>query len=190
MSTLDDVFYLYERNSRHYNVCPDIGTCPDKWDNECLCYLKQIIYPSTIGDQDVPFNSKIKCYIKPGDECPICFDPILTKSSAFITHCGHAFHKKCLHTSIRMKWESCNYLRAARCPMCRCSLGHPEFVQRYRDSYFAYHGNGNELDKLEDFWVTMEYKIPNFCNNRYDHYLGTDKECVICQNYVLTGNCE
>jgi hypothetical protein len=97
MSTLEDVFYLYERNSRYYHDClqqNNIENCNDCWSNECYCYQKQDVLPFTIGDQDTPCDIKIKCYIRPGDECPICFDKIITKRSAFITNCGHSYHKK------------------------------------------------------------------------------------------------
>jgi len=192
MSTAEDVFYLYERNSRYYHDCiqkNNIENCVDCWSNECYCHLKQEVRPFTIGDQYVPCDIKIKCYIKPGEECPICYEEIMTKSSAFITNCGHPFHKKCLSKYIESKWLSSSYTSTARCPMCRCSLGVPEFIQRYRATYFSYnYKNDNELDKLEDFWISKDYKLPTFCSNRYDHYLGCDKSCFICKCYIETGN--
>lgn len=192
MSTAEDVFYLYERNSRYYHDCKfknSIEKCEDYSNNECYCHMKQNVIPFTIGDQygGRP-NLKIKCYIKPGDECPICYEPILTKLSAFITSCGHQYHKKCLFKYMESKWLSTSYMSVARCPMCRCSLGHPEFQQRYRYSYFSYnyeHDNG--LDQLEDFWLNKDYKVPLFCSNKYDHYLGTDKICFICKSYREKG---
>lgn len=192
MTTLEDIFYLYERNSRYYHDCNlknSIEECNDCWSNECYCHLKQEVKPFTIGDQDIPCDLKIRCYIKPGVECPICYESIMMKSSAFITNCGHHFHKKCLFKYIESKWLSTSYASTARCPMCRCSLGHPDFIQRYRASYFSYnYKNDNELDKLEDFWISKDYKLPNFCTNRYDHYLGFDKSCFMCKYYLETGN--
>lgn len=191
MSTLEDIFYLYERNSRYYHDCNlknSIKECNDFWSNECYCHFKQEVKPFTIGDQDTPCDIKVKCYIKPGDECPICFESIMMKSSAFITNCGHNFHKKCLLKYIETKWLSSSYISTARCPMCRCSLGHPDFIQRYRSSYFnCQYSNDNELDKLEDFWLSAEYKLPNFCSNGYDHYLGFDKNCFNCESYREKG---
>ena len=188
MSTLEDVFYLYERNSRYYHNCSNIEDCPDYWNNDCYCHLKQDVLPFTICDQYTPCNLKLKCYIKPGDECPICYDTIMTKSSAFITNCGHAFHNKCLFKYIETKWLSTSYTSTARCPMCRCSLGHPEFKQRYRSSYFSCnYKNDNGLDKLEDFWLTKDFALPSFCSNRYDHYLGSNKICFICKSYRERG---
>jgi len=187
MSTAEDVFYLYERNSRHYYDCrfkKDLEKCEE----ECYCSLKQEVKPFTIGDQDIPCDFKTKCYIKPGDECPICYESIITKSSAFITNCGHHFHKKCLVKYLETKWLSTSYASVARCPMCRCSLGHPNFVQRYRSSYFTcFYKNENGLDKLEDFWLSKDYQLPLFCSNSFDHYLGCDKSCYMCRCFIETG---
>jgi len=191
MSTAEDVFYLYERNSRHYHNCSqndNLDNCNDSFDNECFCHLKQNVFPLTIGDQNIPCDINIRCYIRPGETCPICYEEIITKSSACITNCGHGFHKKCLFKCIETKWLSTRYTCTARCPMCRCSLGHPEFVQRYRASYFSYnYKNSNELDKLEDFWLSHEYKLPEFCNNGYNHYLGFNNRCFICKAYKEKG---
>jgi hypothetical protein len=192
MSTAEDVFYLYERNSRYYYDCSQNGNienCNDCWSNECYCHKKQDVLPFTIGDQDMPCNIKYKCYIRPGDECPICCEEILTKSSAFITNCGHHYHKKCMVKYLETKWLSTSYISTARCPMCRCSLGHPEFIKRYRASYFSYiNKNDNEIDKLEDFWISHKYKLPNFCSNGYNHYLGLEKNCFCCKIYREKGS--
>jgi hypothetical protein len=125
----------------------------------------------------------------PYEECPICYDQIMTKQSAFITNCGHAYHKKCLFKYIESKWLSTKYTSPARCPMCRSSLGHPDFVQRYKSSYFSLnYDDNNELDKLEDFWISFDLILPSFCSNSYDHYLGFDKNCFRCKSYRKTGN--
>lgn len=178
MATPEDVFYLYERNSRHYN----------NRDNEGNEYSTQNVLPFTIGDQDSPCNLNVKCYIRPGDECPICYDLIERKSTAFITPCGHNYHKKCIFDYFKSKWTSTSYTSVVRCPICRCSLGHPEFIQRYRSSYFSYcYSDSNELDKLEDFWLSYDYKLPNFCSWNYNHYLGMDKYCQYCKTYREKG---
>ena len=170
MSTAEDVFYLYERNSLVYN-------------ND-----EKKVLPYTIGDQDTPCNLKIKCYIRPGEECPICFDKIQTKSSAYLTNCGHSYHKECLFNCIKSKWTTSGYTSVARCPMCRCSLGHPDFIQRYKASYFTEcYRDDNEIDKLEDFWLSKDCKLPYFCSNSYDHYLGCDSNCFICKEYREKG---
>lgn len=192
MSTAEDVFYLYERNSRYYHDCSkndNLEMCSDCSSDRCYCYLKQNVFPFTIGDQHVRCNIKVRCYIRPGDECPICYEAILTKSTAFITCCGHHYHKKCLFKCMESNWLSTKYISPARCPMCRCFMGHPEFIQRYRSSYFNMnYENDNQMDKLEDFWISYEYKLPLFCSHGYDHYLGMNKNCYCCKVYREKGD--
>lgn len=195
MSTLEDVFYLYERNSRYYYNCKlDVNNGNDNDNNkqkccgECYCINKQEVRPFTIGDQDACCELKIKCYIKYGEICPICREEIITKNSAFITNCGHAYHKKCLFKYIQIKWLTSKQTSVARCPMCRTSLGYPEFIQRYKSSYFTVnYKDDNKLDKLEDFWISNELILPCFCSNGYDHYLGMKKECYLCKTYIEKG---
>lgn len=191
MATAEDVFYLFERNSRVYHDCKfknKLNECENNFLNECCCHLKQYVKPFTIGDQCSPCNLKIKCYIKPGEECPICYEPIMTKHSAFITNCGHHYHKKCIHKYMETKWLSSGYISVARCPMCRCSLGHTEIMERYRSSYFdTYDNDTNGLDRLEDFWITKDCRLPFFCGNGYDHYLGNNNICAACKAFRENG---
>lgn len=187
MTSLEDVFYLYERNSLIYYDC-QVKNEKCKYQlisNLCYCYLEQQVLPYTIGDYCQPCSINIKCYIKPTDECPICYERILTKTNAFITQCGHHYHKKCLFNYIKIKWESSSYLSVARCPLCRTALGHPDFIKRYKSSYFSLRfEDENGLDKLEDFWLSHEYLLPRFCGNKFDHYIGLNKNCNICQSYT------
>jgi hypothetical protein len=181
MPTLEDVFYLFVRNSRYYHDChskKNVENCNERYN------AKPAVLPFTIGNQCLPCDYKIKCYVKPTDECPICYDKIMTKMNAFITDCGHHYHKKCLLKYMENKWLSTRYTSVARCPMCRCSLGHPVFMRRYSSNYYDYqYKDDNMLDKLEDFWLTIEYNLPHFCTNGYEHYLGLRKECFICESY-------
>jgi hypothetical protein len=193
MTTVEDVFYLYERNSNYYYNCnmrKEINKCPFKLqENICFCESNQVVLPFTIGDQCVSCNLNRKCYIKQGDECPICLEKIMNKIDAFITNCGHSFHKKCLNKYMNIKWLSNKWTSVVRCPICRCSLGYPIFEQRYRSSYYDFISrNNNELDKLEDFWLSFEYKTPHFCNNDYTHYLGTKKNCRTCKTFRENGD--
>lgn len=120
--SLDDhsVFWEFERNSFVYsdcfaertpNKCAVIGT-------ECFCHMDQIVFPITVGFRWKRPVIGVKTYIKVGDECPICLDPILAKTNAYLTCCGHAFHKRCIltayHTQI-FEWNIFSF----RCPICR-----------------------------------------------------------------------
>lgn len=158
MSTAEDVFYLYDTTT------------------------------NTIGDIYAPCELKVKCYVNPGEECPVCFDKIIQRTNAFVTNCGHAFHKKCLFKYIELKWKSQHYMVSAKCPICRCSLGHPIFKEKYKSNYFvSSYKEDNELDKLEDFWLTCEYRLPTYCCNQHDHYLGMNDDCFCCKEYREKG---
>lgn len=189
MSTAEDVFYLYERNSSYYYNCKNKNTFPicksiyNTNNNECFCESNQIVKPITIGNQDVSCSLERKCYIKPGKECPICFDKILRKSEAYLTCCGHAFHKKCIFKSFKQKIiykPTSNF----NCPMCRTKLGYElyDINLRYKQELIP------NLDDLEQFWLRGEdYMMPEICYNGNDHYLGIRKTCKLCLNYRKSG---
>lgn len=160
----EDVFNLYERNKLIYSENPDV----------------EFVQPLTIGEISVPCKFKTKCYIYEGEECAICLDKITRKKDAFLTGCGHAFHRKCLFTSFEMKWK-CKPFSALRCPLCRCGLGFPDLLTRYIN-------NNNDLDQLENFWLTKEYWMPKYCGNiQTSHYLGFNKNCDNCLHYRKYG---
>lgn len=178
MTTAEDVFPLYERDLLYYLKYNNNNN--DNNDNN-QCYLDAIVQPFTIGEKDVICDFKRKCYIKPGEECPICFDKINSKKEAYLTPCGHSFHKSCLSNTFISKWEqkACSNLR---CPMCRANLGcNPSLINRYNSDY--------SLDILENFWITKDFETPIFCSYKvkHGHFLGMNKECKNCKHYIITG---
>lgn len=186
MSTEENVFYLYERNSSWYHNCKNVNKikeCPDKWGNECYCYLKQPVKPNTIGDQTVPCNINRKMYIIPNQECPICFEPIITKSNAYLTCCGHGFHKSCIYKSFETKIKQ-KYASQYKCPLCRTNVGNE--LDNLNDRYNVYAGNA--LDDLDNFWFKNEYILPQFCPEGWSHYIGFNPNCSSCVQYIKYGN--
>ena len=184
MATAEDVFYLYERNSSYYHSCKQQGKidlCPDNWSNECFCYTKQEVFPSKIGNQCVPCDIKRKCYIKQGEECPICLEGIFRKKDAYITCCGHSFHKCCIFKSMETQWKR-KYASNFKCPLCRTNLGTDihEIDSRYNVS-------GNSLDNLENFWLNKDFMLAQTCGKNYDHEIGMKKDCFICFKYREKG---
>ena len=182
-ATTEDVFHLYERNKLVYlNECTKSESCCRKY---CFCYLDEAVQPITIGDQFVPCKLSTKCYVNPGEECPICLEKIMMKKEAFLTGCGHAFHRHCLFKTFETKWKTVSHT-TLRCPLCRCALGFPNLLERYSMSPFQM----NYLDILENFWITKDYIMPHYCYNRLlnPHYLGTlHKTCKKCKEYVKYG---
>ena len=178
MSTTDDIFWLYERNKNIYSDCIKKNRiCNNLIDNKCYCYIDDIVYPITVGDQDVKCIFKVKSYIKIGEECPICMEGIFHKINAYITGCGHSFHRKCLSKVFQTKWKTKAY-SVLRCPICRASQGFPDMFSRYNI-------NSGELDNLENFWITKDCQMGTFCN--INHYIGMKKNCLRCINYRNTG---
>jgi len=180
MSTTEDVFQLYTREpNRVYHTC---NICADPWNNKCICYLSQPIKASVIGDTEVPCSLTKKCFIKPNEECPICMNSISTYSTAYLTRCGHSFHKECIFKSM----ETCriNNNKLYCCPMCRTKLGldvHEICVRYNVNSKSTY------LDELENFWLKKDFYLPHMCRIGVSHYLGTNRECKECVTYRKTG---
>ena len=68
----------------------------------------------------------------------------------------------------------------------------PELSERYN----LYNNNNNNnnnnnihiLDELESFWLHKDTRIPEICNNGYNHYMGLKKTCLQCIDYRNYGN--
>jgi hypothetical protein len=112
MTTGEDAFSLYERNAANtYHDCARLNrleTCPIKWEGKCLCQFNVPVFSTTIGNAEVPCDIKRRCYVKPGQECPVCFEDINQSS---ILSCGHKIHSGCIILSKKI----C-------CPMCRQNI--------------------------------------------------------------------
>ena len=170
---LEDIFYLYERNKLIYSDFPDI----------------EIVQPLKIGDPGVPFQKKNKNYVCSTETCPICIENIgFLKINSYITDCGHTFHRKCLFEMIESKWKSKPF-STLKCPMCRCKLGYADLHVRYYNC--LYHRDSNPFyysDNLENFWLTKDFIIPEYCDNiKNPHYLGMKKDCKKCIKYCKNG---
>jgi hypothetical protein len=164
MSTSEEVFALYEKNQ--------------------LFDTKKIIEPLTIGDPSIPCRFSVKTYIRPGEECAICLDKIQLKKDAYLTGCGHAFHRSCLFKTLESKWRE-KLFRVLACPLCRCKLGIPEFLERYA----IQDQDPNHLDIIENFWLTKDFLLPHFCSytKKKIHYLGMSRCCKQCKEYQEKG---
>ena len=175
----EDIFYLYERNRNYYINC----STPDICKKNCLCYYNQIIIPNSIGNKDFKRTINNKMYISPNETCIVCMSKINKKSDAYITDCGHSFHKFCL--SSYFQYINFNTNKNLKCPMCRCNLGYPEFYEKYNMQY----KNTNGLDMLENVDI-MSYNMLHMCKNttiNSSHYLGINKNCKKCLQYRKNG---
>ena len=207
-ATAEDVFCLYERNKSVYDNCKLAGKiCPDaEHGMECYCFISSTpVLPITIGDQQVRCDFKRKVYIKQGEECSICLDQIYQKNNAYLTSCGHSFHKLCLFKAFETKVVD---RHTFNCPICRARLGYPEFYCRYTNTFKRFDSDfdtefdnefNNEFykkthynfDILEDFWLGKDFTTLHICNrsngNSNKHALGMKNGCDRCLEYRLNG---
>lgn len=189
---MDDqsIWTPYERNSYHYHKCADVTICPNKYNEKCCCKSDALVHPTMVADCgyiDAKPSMKKKCYIGFGEICSICIEPILSKRTAWLTHCGHSFHHKCLIENYQYRYENCmfidEYSDMVPCPVCReglvgCCVGF-DVLDRYNSS--------NGLDQLENFWLKMDimpYQVCWKCNTA----VGTNKSCKICISYRVDGS--
>jgi Ring finger domain len=198
--SMDDhsIWSPYERNRNYYHKHSTPDTCPTYSDfGRCSCRYRQLLYPLIVGGCGfdwMPNNSKPsmnrRCYIGFGEQCPICIQPILHKKTAWLTPCGHAFHRKCLLYAFRHYLElDIAYSNVMPCPICRneltnCCIGE-DTTPRYNISF---NDPINDFDYLENFWTDMEEKVSIKCLT-CNHILGSNaSKCKKCQrerNYLF-----
>ena len=172
----EDIFCINERNRNFYISC----ATPDICQSNCNCHYNQLVLPESIGNNDFTRKINNKMYVWSQETCIICMDKINLKSNAYLTDCGHCYHKKCLTNyfhHIRM-----NTSKNMKCPMCRCNLGSPILNERYN----LYHKDMNSLDTLEDFNMEMLH-ICKSSTRENNHYLGMDSNCSKCIYYRKYG---
>lgn len=123
-------------------------------------------------------NLKIKHYIKFGENCPICYDDIISRYDAFLTDCGHSFHLSCI---INYDYKNIYNKLGIFCPICRSDIGN------YYDLKDRFTNSSNNLDKLEDFNFNIKFKVPKVCFNYHDliylnHFQTHNfKNCFYCK---------
>lgn len=183
MLTMEDVFWIFERNILYYdNTCTDLAKCPNNFKNTCFCdKTSSIILPETICDRDCGCcNMNVKMYISPGEECSICLEKIFTRKNAYLSYCGHSFHKTCIFKAFEEKWKT-KYCSQFKCPLCRRNLNPINIGERYDNT-------SNKLDELENFWIMGEkLQMPQYCPNNYDHAKGMNSDCDACKKYRIYG---
>jgi len=196
--SLDDeiIFDLYKRNKRIYDDCYLAKRkCPSLHE-ECYCRFNVSVLPITIGDQFNSCHFRRKRYINPYEECRICLDSIMKESDAYLTNCGHSFHKSCLFKlyEIGINMHRPYIVNGIRkyfqlnCPLCRNHIIYPEFYCRY-PQWTVIYNKKNFLDVLEEFWLSKEYSIIQICNEgNANHGLGMNKNCIKCLQYRNSGS--
>jgi len=184
----DSVWHVYERNCSYYHECKNLNECPNLINNYCRCSNDQTVFPPMIGDCGFVcerINLKKKCYIAFGETCPICIEPIIYKNTSWITPCGHTFHRKCLLNAWQYYDFNDNIIKYGNtmpCPICRedlvyCCIG--AGLRRYNVNNMFNKEKENELDKLENFWLTRDDTLFLKCRKCKKPY-GFDSDCINC----------
>lgn len=195
--TLDDIYHCNERDRWIYDDWQDVypltigNTQLEKYIEKYIenkekknkrfseKYTKKTTRKSTIT------NLTQKNYIRIGEECPICYDAIISKKQALLTDCCHAFHHECIQN-----YYNSDYNKFGCCPMCRSNdVGCYDLnKQQYCN------GSSNKMDKYENFWNGINTLIPKKCyifinDNHYEdiHNRGMDKNCIKCIQYRSHG---
>ena len=172
----EDIFYVYERNRNYYISCATPNIC----ESNCSCQYDQLVLPESIGNNDFKRKLNNKMYVWSQETCIICMDKINLKSNAYLSDCGHCFHKNCIVNYFHyIKMIS---RKNMKCPICRCNLGNPVLNKRYN----IFHKDMNFLDMLED----LNIEFLHICESstiENNHYLGMNSNCSQCINYRKNG---
>lgn len=106
------------------------------------------------------------------DECAVCLNNISSVSSAWITWCGHVFHKQCLR-----RW--CYTTQCCGpCPMCRKEMGPLEFLDGIE--YVIYPKIENFCDLLEE----VPNMIHHFCYDCGSVMGMNPDQCPPCRSWA------
>jgi hypothetical protein len=113
-------------------------------------------------------------------------DTIYQKNNAYLTSCGHSFHKTCLFKAFEIKAINKHNFT---CPLCRTRLGYPEFYCRYTCVIKEPNNvlKSNFLDNLEEFWLSKDFNLIHICSNGNNHALGMKNNCEDCSDYRVNG---
>lgn len=187
MATAEDIFWVYEpERFVKYQQCANMADCPNNFNGCCDCYenSNSNIIPLRIGMGQHKPHLNVKTYIRPNQECPICLDPITHRPTAYLSVCGHGFHKECISkTYVANTRQKC--MSQLKCPICRHTLGND--IEYITERYTSDLGT---IDSVENFWNIYPHNIPTICrkmhNNQY-HTLGCNNTCSRCLDYRNTG---
>jgi hypothetical protein len=114
-------------------------------------------------------------YIKIGEPCAICFEPIVKARNAYYTECGHKVHKTCItdyyNSTFNNRSLGHSFNWKISCPICRHPL--------------------NKCLWLEKRYLTNPFlKKDIYCNLVYDHYPELlNHDIIECAGCECTNGC-
>lgn len=119
-------------------------------------------------------NHKDIPYIVIGEECPICYEPMLCAKNSYYTACGHKFHRTCITNVFN---SSLTHNTLDKCPLCRQDMGWCYWVIDGGISYSKYDNS--------DFF--MDYMPTKYCENP-NHSAGSRRKtgCTWCISWAYS----
>lgn len=126
------------------------------------------------------YNPKTRLYnvpfIKIGEPCAICLEPMISRKNSYYTECGHKMHKTCItnyyNSTYNNKKHGYSENWKIRCPICRASLTKCLWLEeRYLTNPFL---------KRAAKWNVVYDDYPEFFNHRVI-------ECAGCE---CTNGCD
>jgi hypothetical protein len=181
--TLEDIFYRYDNygydsddeDNLYTWVGRNLYVEPTRIGNHCDVKLMKNIHKAK--KRGIMLNRK-NDYMKIGETCAICLEPIFFKRTGYLTDCGHPFHKAC----IANYHATPNKIDEESCPICRQSTYGHIYFRKYSD-------HSNTLDRTENITYCSEFLSPLRCY-RMDagaHFVGMNKHCDDCQKWRIHG---
>ena len=161
--TLDDIFHDYNNNLVPISVYK-------QGKNKISKYTLIEFYNENIRKikKNIIENLKIKHYIKIGEDCPICYEPIYNRNNAFLTDCGHSFHYSCI---IDYDYKNSFNRNGVYCPICRQDMGDYNDLKETKNYEFEYNIKNKlpkicynlEKNKYNSHFYTLHYKTCYYC---------------------------
>lgn len=197
--------YEQERQARYYELLghtdKHLHTPATQWTEDMFqCVVKQ-------GKEQEELNcpaygeASLKCvasdaineskpatsYMKWGQVCVICFDPIVNQQNAYLTECNHAMHKACI-TSL---WNSTNFSSMEfKCPLCRvgltkCTWLHPRYaLEPWRIPHRKKPRCNVDFESQRHLFNEDIIKCKGCpCTTGCQGYVGRNPECKACHNW-------
>lgn len=119
------------------------------------------------------FKGYDKAYIKIGDECPICYEPMMNAKNSYYTDCGHKMHKTCITS-----WYDAhnNSTSGCWCPLCIQDMGMCDWLVEGMINH--------KYDNLELFKDYIDRQQCTYCH----YYIGNGRKmgCNSCKLWAYT----
>jgi hypothetical protein len=155
--------YQKQKYDRFWELMGEPDELPCNFTEEC----RRCISSNEDEHKNVP-------YIIIGEECPICYEPLLHAKNSYFTKCGHKLHKSCITNMFdaHNNSDTINFC----CPICRQDMGYCDWLVEGMSF--------NRYDNLELFIDCIDRQQCTFGK----HHIGTHRNngCISCNTWAYT----